>query len=152
LLDIGNIKEVINMDERTRMWVMVGISAIVLVGIALAIILIAGIDIWSMAMFVIIIALAAIALFMAARNRREIRSGFPLKDERTILLGMRAGNRAFYVSMYLVLFMAFAFAAFEDQGVVISNAELLFVLVALMGSVHIVLTAYYNRKGRGSSE
>jgi len=140
------------MDERTRMWVMVGISAIVLVGIALAIILIAGIDIWSMAMFVIIIALAAIALFMAARNRREIRSGFPLKDERTILLGMRAGNRAFYVSMYLVLFMAFAFAAFEDQGVVISNAELLFVLVALMGSVHIVLTAYYNRKGRGSSE
>jgi uncharacterized membrane protein YhaH (DUF805 family) len=146
------MKEVINMDERTRMWVMVGISAIVLLGIALAIILIAGIDIWSMAMFVIIIALAAIALFMAARNRREIRSGFPLKDERTILLGMRAGNRAFYVSMYLVLFMAFAFAAFEDQGVVISNAELLFVLVALMGSVHIVLTAYYNRKGRGSSE
>jgi hypothetical protein len=146
------MKGVRNMDERTRMWVMVGISAIVLLTIGLAIILIAGVDLWSMVMFMIIIALAAIALFMAARNRREMRSGFPLKDERTILLGMRAGNRAFYVSMYLFLFMAFAFAALEDQGMAVSNAELLFVLVALMGSVHIVLTAYYNRKGRGSSE
>lgn len=140
------------MDERTRMWVMVGISAMVLLAIAVVIILIGGLDLWTMMMLVIIVALATVALLMAARARKEIRSGFPLKDERTILLGMRAGNRAFYVSMYLFLFMAFAFAALEDQGVVVSNAELLFVIVALMGSVHIILTTYYNRKGRGLSE
>jgi hypothetical protein len=28
------------------------------------------------------------------------------------------------------------------------NAELLFIAVAIMGSIHIVLSAYYNRKGR----
>jgi hypothetical protein len=140
------------MDERTRMGVMVGISAIVLLGIALAIILIAGIDVWSIAILVVIAALAAVALVLAARVRKEARSGFPLKDERTILLGMRAGNRAFYVSMYLMLFLAFAFSAFEDRGAGISNAELMFILSALMGSIYIILTVYYNWKGRGSSE
>jgi len=131
---------------------MVSVSAMILLAVALIIILIAGVDVWSMAMLATIVALAAVALLLAARARKELRSGYPLKDERTVLLGLRAGNRAFYVSMYLFLFLALAFAALEDQGASISNAELLFVLVAIMGSIHIVLSAYYGRKGRGSSE
>jgi len=140
------------MDERTRVRVMVGISAVILLASLLLIVLIEGIDIWSIAMFAIVLMLAVIALYIIARKRREMRSGFPLQDERSISLSMRAGNKAFYVSMYLFLFMAVAFVALEDRGVTFSNAEMLFVVVALMGSIHIVLSTYYSRKGRGSSE
>jgi uncharacterized membrane protein len=136
------------MDERTRTWVMVGISAVVLLAIALMIILIEGFNLWSVVMLVTIVALALVALALAARSLREMRSGLPLQDERSISLGMRAGNRAFYVSMYLILFMAVAFVALEDQQIAVSSSELLFVVVALMGSIHIIFSTYYNRKGR----
>jgi len=136
------------MDERTRMWVMVGISAVVLLGIALMIALTEGINIWSMAMLVAIVALALVAIGMVVKSQREIRSGFPRQDERSIALSMRAGNRAFYVSMYLFLFMALGLMGLDDEEVMLSNAELLFIAVAIMGSIHIVLSAYYNRKGR----
>ena len=136
------------MDERTRMWVMVGISAAVLLGIALMIALTEGINIWSMAMLVAIVALALVAIGMVVKSQREIKSGFPRQDERSIALSMRAGNRAFYVSMYLFLFMALGLMGLDDEEVMLSNAELLFIAVAIMGSIHIVLSAYYNRKGR----
>jgi hypothetical protein len=136
------------MDERTRMWVMVGISAVVLLAIAFMIALTEGINVWSMAMLVAIVALALIAIAMVFKSQREIRSGFPRQDERSIALSMRAGNRAFYVSMYLFLFMALGLMGLDDEEVVVSNAELLFIAVAIMGSIHIVLSAYYNRKGR----
>ena len=140
------------MDERTRMWVMVGISAVVLLGIALMIALTEGINIWSMAMLVAIVALALVAIGMVVKSQREIRSGFPRQDERSIALSMRAGNRAFYVSMYLFLFMALGLMGLDDEEVMLSNAELLFIAVAIMGSIHIVLSAYYNRKGRVTLE
>jgi len=140
------------MDERTRMWAMVGVSAVVLLGIALMIVLVEGLNAWTGVMLLTIVALALVALALAVRTMREMRSGLPLKDERSIALAMRAGNRAFYVSMYLFLFMAIGFTALEDEGVVLSNSELLFVIVALMGSIHIVLSTYYNRKGRVAPE
>ena len=127
---------------------MVGISAVVLLGIALMIALTEGINIWSMAMLVAIVALALVAIGMVVKSQREIKSGFPRQDERSIALSMRAGNRAFYVSMYLFLFMALGLMGLDDEEVMLSNAELLFIAVAIMGSIHIVLSAYYNRKGR----
>jgi hypothetical protein len=101
-----------------------------------------------MAMLVAIVALALVAIGMVVKSQREIRSGFPRQDERSIALSMRAGNRAFYVSMYLFLFMALGLMGLDDEEVMLSNAELLFIAVAIMGSIHIVLSAYYNRKGR----
>ena len=140
------------MDERTRMWVMVGVSAVVLLGIALVIALTEGISVWSMAMLAAVVALALVAIAMVVKSQRELKSGFPRQDERSIALSMRAGNRAFYVSMYLFLFMALGLMGLDDEEVVLSNAELLFIAVAIMGSIHIVLSAYYNRKGRVGQE
>jgi len=140
------------MDERTRMWVMVGISAIVLLAIAFMIALTEGISVWSMAVLVTIVALALVAIAMVVKSQRELKSGFPRQDERSIALSMRAGNRAFYVSMYLFLFMALGLMGLDDQEVMLSNAELMFIAVAIMGSIHIVLSAYYNRKGRVGQE
>ena len=136
------------MDERVRTWVMVGISAIVLLGIALMIILVEGFNTWTGLMLLTIVALALVAIALVIRSQREMKSGFPLQDERLIAQSMRAGNRAFYVSMYLFLFMALGFIALEDEEVVVSNAELLFVVAAIMGTIHIILSTYYSRKGR----
>lgn len=136
------------MDERTRMWVMVGITTVVLLAIALIITLTEGINVWSMAMLMAIVALALVAIAMVVKSQRELRSGFPRQDERSIALSMRAGNRAFYVSMYLFLFMALGLMGLDDEEVTLSHAELLLIAVAIMGSIHIVLSAYYNRKGR----
>jgi Ca2+/Na+ antiporter len=136
------------MDEMTRRWVMVGITTVVLLAIALIITLTEGINVWSMLMLVAIVALALVAIAMVVKSQREIKSGFPRQDERSIALSMRAGNRAFYVSMYLFLFMGLGLMSLDDQEMLISNAELLLLAVAIMGSIHIVLSAYYNRKGR----
>lgn len=130
---------------------MVTLSATVL-AIALMITLVEGINAWSGIVLVIILAIALIAIALAVKSMREIRSGFPLQDERSLALSMRAGNRAFYVSMYLFLFMAIAFSALEDRSLAFSNAELLFVIVGLMGSIQIIFSVYYNRRGRRSSE
>ena len=140
------------MDERMRMWVMVGISAIVLLAIALAIVLVEGIPLMMGVMFLTMMAIAMVATALAVRARREMREGFPLQDERSIALGLKAGNRAFYVSMYLFLFMAGAFVLLEERGVGLSNSELLFVVVAIMGSIHIILSTYYGRKGKGAPQ
>jgi hypothetical protein len=140
------------MDERMMMWVMVGISAIILVAIGPAITLIEGLTIWTAVMLGIIAALVLMALFLVVRTAREMRSGLPLQDERSISLAMKAGNRAFHVSTYLVLFMAMGFTLVEEPGIAFSNAELLFVVVALMGSVHLIPSAYCNRRGRRASE
>lgn len=131
---------------------MVGISVVVLLSVALMIVLIEGINIWSGVILLTIVALVSIAIVLVLRAQREMRKGFPLQDERSITLSLKAGNRAFYVSMYLILFMAAAFLALEDRGFEFSNSELLFFVVAIMGSIHIVLSTYYSRKGKRSSE
>jgi hypothetical protein len=103
-------------------------------------------------MLVAIVALALVAIAMVVKSQKEIRSGFPRQDERSTALSMKAGNRAFYVSMYLFLFMAFGFSALEEEDLVVSNAMLLFVVVAIMGTIHIILSTYYSRKGRVGKE
>lgn len=136
------------MDERTRMWVMVAVSGAVLLGVALMMVLVEGFDVWTGLMLLTLAAIALVAIALAMRTRAEAKSGFPLQDERSTALNMKAGNRSFYVSMYLVLFLALGFVVLEDEGAVLSNAELLFVVVAIMGTIHIILTTYYTRKGR----
>jgi hypothetical protein len=109
------------------------------------------IGLWSGLVLGTVVAIALVALFLAVRAVRELRSGMPLDDERSMALKARAGYYASYINMYATLGLGFLFAAFEDEGVSIPNSELLFILVALMGSVQIVLMTYLNRRGRRSA-
>lgn len=138
------------MDERIRTWAMVGVSVVVLATAGAIILAVEGVNSWTMIVLLTVVAIAVIALILAMRTMKEKKSGFPLEDERSISLRQKAGNRAFYVSLYLFLFLGGALAILEDRGVDLSNAELMFVLVALMGSMYIIILAYYNHKGRGS--
>ncbi len=140
------------MNERLRMWAMLAIAAAVLIASALMIFVLEGVNAWTLASFVILLLIVAVALFFVMRTAKELRSGYPLEDERSRYLNMRAGYYSFYISMYVVLGLAFVMMLLQEEGVVLSNNEVLFFIVILMGSVHIVLTTYFKRKGKASIE
>jgi hypothetical protein len=140
------------MDERRRVWIMIGISAVVRLTAALLVIVLEGFNAWSLLSLLIIVTIVLLALFFVMRALKDLRSGFPLEDERSRYLNLRAGYRAFYTSMYAVLALAFVTLALEDHDIVLSTPEVLFVVVALMGSIHLAFSGYYNRKGKVSIE
>lgn len=106
---------------------------------------------WSVAVLATVVALALVALMLVARMLRDIRDGVPLKDERTRSLNARAGSYAFFLSGYSTLALGFVFVLLEDRGITLPNSELLFIVVAMMGTIHIAFRTYLDRSGRGSS-
>jgi len=47
------------------------------------------------------------AIFVFTRGNRDLKNGFPLKDERSIRVLEKASSKAFYVSIYLLLAVGF---------------------------------------------
>jgi len=135
------------MDEMTRVRVLVSVSVVVLVSSALMIVFFEGFNLWTAVMFLTVAAIAAIALAVVLRALKDVKNGIPLQDERSKALGGRTAFISFYLSMYLTLALAVAFIALEDRGVELSNSEVLFILVAMMGSIHLAVSGYCNRKG-----
>jgi len=139
------------MNEMARVRLMLGISAIVLLASGLFLVLVEGLNLWSMAMFLTLVAIALVAVVLVMRALRDLKSGYPIQDERSRALSARAGHYTFYVSMYATLALAVIFILLEDRDITLPNAELLFIVVAMMGSIHIVISTYLSRKGKGSS-
>lgn len=131
---------------------MVAIAAIVLLASGLFVLLAEGVSLWSMVMFLTVVAIAVVALVLAARVLRDLRSGIPVQDERSRALNAKAGYYSFYLSMYLMLALGVVFILLEDRDITLPNSELLFIVVVIMGSIHIALSTYFTpRRGRGSS-
>jgi heme/copper-type cytochrome/quinol oxidase subunit 1 len=139
------------MNEIARVRLMLGISAVVLLGSGLFLVLVEGLNLWSMAMFLALVAIALVAVALVMRALRDLKSGYPIQDERSRALSARAGFSAFFVSMYATLALAFVFILLEDRDITLPNSELLFIVVAMMGSVHLVLSTYLSRKRTRSS-
>lgn len=135
------------MEETTRVRTMIAISVLVLIGSGLMIVLFEGFNLWTTTMFLALVALATVALYVVTRAMKDLRSGIPLQDERSKALAGRAAHISFYLSMYLALALAFVFIVLGDSRAEVSNAELLFVVVAMMGSIHLAVSGYFNRKG-----
>jgi len=139
------------MDERARFRAFVGIVVVVLVLGAFFVIVFAnaGVDNWATLMSAaIIVSMAAIALIVARKKLKELKSGIPSEDERSRAIRMRAGYLAFYISLYFVFGMSFFHAILEDNHVSsLPTSEWLMIYVAAMGSIFLVLNAYLTRKG-----
>lgn len=140
------------MMEKQRMWIMVGVAVAVLVLAGVALLFLEGVNAWTLTSFAVLATIAALALILVARTAKELRSGYPLEDERSRYMNMRAGHYAFYVSMYSVLGLAFVMTLLEDEGVALANGELLFLVIILMGSVHLALSLYFKFRGKASLE
>jgi len=141
-----------DMEEKAKIWMMAGVSTLVLLVGAMMIVLTDGANAWPIIAFLVVAILAVVALFIVSRAMKDVRSGIPLQDERSRALRGRASHFSFYVSLYLVLALAVVFIALEDRGIQISNSELLFAVVVIMGSIHIAFSTYYNRKGMKALE
>ena len=107
--------------------------------------------IWSMAMLVTVVAIALVALVLVMRALREMRRGLPLRDERSRAMNAQAGYLAFYLSLYVMLSLGVVFILLEDRDITLPNSELLFIVVVIMGSIHIAFKTYLNSRGRRSS-
>lgn len=140
-----------NMDEEARFRRFVGIVIAVLVAGAVFVVLFANssVDNWATLMSAaILVSLAAIAVIVARRKKKELRSGIPSEDERSTAIRMRAGYLAFYMSLYFIFGMSFFHAILEDNQVAsLPTSEWLMIYVAAMGSIFLVLNAYLTRKG-----
>lgn len=139
------------MNEMTRVRLMMAISAAVLITVGLFVLQAEGLSAWSVVIVATVVAIAVVALVLVVRALRDMKSGLPLQDERSKALNARAGYYAFYVSMYLMLGLALVFQVLEEHDVVLSNSMLLFIVVMIMGTSHLIFSAYLNRKSRRSS-
>lgn len=139
------------MDEKARLRAFVGIVVTVLVLGAIFVVGLAnaGEDNWAaMTCAAIVVSMAVIALIVARRKLRDLRSGVPSEDERSRAIRMRAGYFAFFVSMYFLFGMALIHSILEDDNFSSPpTSEWLMIYVAVMGSIFLALNVYFNRKG-----
>ncbi len=92
---------------------------------------------------IIAITILVFAIFVFVRGNRDLREGYPIKDERSRRVIEKASSTAFYVSLYLFLaigYFSHGLIRFRDvsqaAGVGVGGMALLFLIFWL----------YYNRK------
>jgi len=139
------------MDEKARFRRFVAAIAAVLVGGAVFVVVtgVVGTDNWATVMSaVILVTMALVAIVVVRKGLRELKSGFPMEDERSKAIKMRAGYLAFFVSLYFMLGMGFVLAILEDNQVSsLPISEWFMFYVAIMGSIFLVINVYLNKKG-----
>ena len=139
------------MDEKARFRRFVAAIAAVLVGGAVFVVVTGavGTDNWATVMSAaILVTMALVAMVVVRKGLRELKSGFPMEDERSKAIKMRAGYLAFFVSLYFMLGMGFVLAILEDNQVSsLPTSEWFMFYVAIMGSIFLVINVYLNKKG-----
>lgn len=91
--------------------------------------------------------IALIVLFFAftvyMRGNRDLKKGFPLKDERSQRVLEKASSKAFYISLYVLLLVGFL----SDNAIPFRDpSQALGICVGLMALLFAGLWIYYNRK------
>jgi hypothetical protein len=144
------MKERENMDEKARFRRFVGIVvAVIVVGAIFGVgsVVVDG-DNWAMvASVAILVATALVAILVARKKQKDLKSGFPSEDERSAAMKMRVGYLAFWASMYLCFALGWIVSIFvEDTSTdFIPLGEMMFVLAASMGIIYIVIWAVVSR-------
>jgi len=92
----------------------------------------------------IAITILVFAIFVYMRGNKDLREGYPLKDERSGRVLEKASSKAFYVSLYLLLAVGFlsseGIIKFRDVSQAISLS------MGGMAILFAVFWAYYHRK------
>ncbi|MFH1585211.1 MAG: DUF2178 domain-containing protein [archaeon] len=92
---------------------------------------------------IIAIIILGFAIFVYRRGNRDLKKGYPLKDERSIRILEKASSMAFYVSLYALLaigFLSDEIIPFRDVSQATS------VTVGFMALLFAIFWFYYNRK------
>ena len=91
---------------------------------------------------IIVVIILFFALTVFVRGNRDMRKGFPLRDERSQKVMERASSKAFYVSLYILLGIGFLsdIIPFRDVSQATSIA------VGIMAILFAIFWAYYSRR------
>lgn len=92
---------------------------------------------------VIAITIIVFALFLLIKGNRDVKEGYPLKDERSKRVLEKASSMAFYITLYLLLaigFLSDSTIKFRDVSQATSVA------VGGMTLLFLILWIYYNKK------
>ena len=92
---------------------------------------------------IIAITILVFAIFVFKRGNRDLKEGYPLKDERNKKVLEKASSLAFYVTLYMLLAIGFLsddIIKFKDVSQATSLA------VAGMAILFAVFWAYYNKR------
>jgi len=91
----------------------------------------------------IAVIIVAFAIIVFKRGNRDLKEGYPLKDERSKKVMEKASSLSFYVSLYLLLLIGFLsddLIPFRDVSQATSVA------VGCMALLFLLSWIYYNRK------
>jgi len=140
-------------DERKRFRRFAGIlAAVIILGVLFVVgsAVTADTDNWAViASAVILVTIVLIATLVTRKRLKEMKSGFPMEDERSAARKMRVGYLSFFVSVYFCMALGFIFVVFlEDTTGFPSVGEMIFILVAAMNIIFIVIWAVMSR-GKG---
>ena len=92
---------------------------------------------------IIAITIFAFAVIVYRRGNRDLKGGYPLKDERSKRVIEKASSLAFYVSLYLLL----AIGYFSDSALKFRDvSQATSVAVGGMALLFLIFWIYYNRK------
>ncbi len=103
---------------------------------------------WSGMSGVILATIVILGVFGIWRMLKELRSGFPLKDERTQVITGRAATYAFYIGSYFMLaLMLMNLLSSEFRGKYLLDAGYaLLISVLVQNLTFIMLRLYFERK------
>ena len=104
---------------------------------------------WSGVSFGILAIIVLLGVFFIWRMSKELRSGFPLKDERTQVITGRAATYAFYIGSYfMIALMLMNILSREFRREYLLDAGYALVISVLVQSLtFIALRLYFERKG-----
>jgi hypothetical protein len=104
---------------------------------------------WSVVSIGIMATIVLIGVLVVWKTLGEMRSGFPLKDERTRIITGRAATYAFYIGSYFMIALMLAnLLSRELLGVyLLEDGYALVTSILVQSLTFIVLRFYFTRKG-----
>ena len=104
---------------------------------------------WPVVSVGIIATIVLLGVFFVWRMSRELRSGFPLKDERTQIVTGRAATYTFYIGSYfMIALMGANILSREFRGEYLLDGWYAMALsILVQGLAFMALRLYFERKG-----
>jgi hypothetical protein len=140
------------MGAKNSKWIWAGVVVIISFTLLMMVLFAVWMEPWTTLTMATLTLLVIAMVVVFAKLNKDKREGFPSQDEMTRSLSMRAGYYSYYVSLYAILGMAILLLTLEDDAIELSISELLFIVVALMGSFNIIFNIYYKNKGKRLAE
>ena len=133
---------------KDKIGIVIGLVVIILVVLSLAFyIMNAGtIELAELTSFAIVIILVLLVSYAIWDRARNVRKGFPAKDERLINISYKAGYYGFIAAIWSAVLGPVFFEIFFDYELPGSRVTAVVVLVS--GFVFIASYLYMNRKGK----